>query len=272
MRDARLMNPPAPRKTSMPMLISDIQLGETQAPSGIVRTLTLDRPEALNALTPHLLTELADALDAARIDPAVRVVVLTGTGRAFSAGVDLKALAAAPPASGDVSMDLNGAARRCTELLSTMPKVCIAKVNGFCFTGALELALACDLLVVAAEAKLGDTHTKWGLRPTWGMSSRLIQSVGVVRARELSYTARTFSGREAYEYGLASHCVDLSDLDQTVLDLATALVANSADATAAYKDLYRNAQDRGLSDALQFEYTTQYRLSGAGDRLGTFAK
>ena len=73
--------------------------------------------------------------------------------------------------------------------LSHMPKVTIACVNGFCFTGALELALACDLMVVAEEAKLGDTHAKWGLRPTWGMSARLMRAVGPVRARELSYTA-----------------------------------------------------------------------------------
>ena len=237
---------------------------------GPVRTLTLDRPEALNALTPQLLRELADALDAAAADESVRVVVLTGTGRSFSAGVDLKALAAAPPAAGDVSGGLNGPARRVTSLLSTMPKVTIAKVNGFCFTGALELAIACDLLVVAEEAKLGDTHAKWGLRPTWGMSARLVQAVGPVRARDLSFTARTITGADAFAYGLASHCVPLAQLDATVAELADAIAANSPESIAAYKDLYVNQQDRGLTDGLQFEYDATYPMSGAGDRLSTF--
>ena len=238
----------------------------------VIRTLTLDRPEALNALTPQLLGELADELEIAALDPNVRVVVITGSGRAFSAGVDLKALAAGPIDGGNVSLDLNTPARRCTDLLSTMGKITIAKVNGFCFTGALELAIACDLMVTAEEAKLGDTHTKWGLRPTWGMSARLVRAVGPTRARELSFTARTISGREAFDYGLASHCVPLVDLDETVIGLARTIAANSADATAAYKDLYRNSQDLGLSEALNFEYTKNYPLSGAGGRLGTFAK
>lgn len=239
---------------------------------GAVRTITLHRPEALNALTPALLESLASALADAAADEAIRVVVLTGSGRAFSAGVDLKALAAAPPSGGDVAHSLNGPARRCTELLSTMAKVTIAKVNGFCFTGALELAVACDLLIAASEAKMGDTHAKWGLRPTWGMSARLVQAVGITRARELSFTARTFTGAEALAYGLATHAVPAAELDATVSEVAAGIVANSPEAITAYKDLYRNSQDRGLTDGLAFEYATHYPMSGAGSRLDTFAK
>lgn len=245
-------------------------MGILTTDSGSTRTITLDRPDALNALTPALLRELADALETAADDPAVRVVVLTGTGRAFSAGVDLKALAAEPPADGDVSGALNTPARRACDLLSTMPKVTIAKVNGFCFTGALELALACDLMVVAAEAKMGDTHAKWGLRPTWGMSARLLHAVGPVRARELSYTARTFTGADAFAWGMASHCVPLDDLDASVNSLAEAIAENSAESIAAYKDLYRNQQNRSLTDGLDFEYRTMYPMGEAGGRLDTF--
>jgi enoyl-CoA hydratase/carnithine racemase len=237
---------------------------------GAVRTVTLHRPEALNALTPALLEELATALEDAAAAAEVRVVVLTGSGRAFSAGVDLKALAELPVAGGDVADTLNAPARRVTQLLSTMPKVTIAKVNGFCFTGALELALACDLFVVAAEAKLGDTHAKFGLRPTWGMSARLVHAVGPVRARELSYTARTFMGTDALAYGMASHCVPLAELDTTVADLAAAIAANSPDSVAAYKDLYRNQQDRGLSAGLTFEQDTRYPMHGSSERVAGF--
>ena len=238
--------------------------------AGAVRTLTLNRPEALNALTPALLEELATALEASAADAAVRVVVLTGSGRAFSAGVDLKALAEMPVSDGDVADVLNAPARRVTHLLSTMSKVTIAKVNGFCFTGALELALACDIFVVAAEAKLGDTHAKFGLRPTWGMSARLIRAVGPVRARELSYTARTFMGTDALAYGMAATCVPLAELDATVDALAASIAANSADSIAAYKDLYLHQQDLGLADGLQFEQDAKYSMHGAGDRISGF--
>lgn len=240
------------------------------ADDGPVRTLILDRPEALNALTPALLTQLGDALEAAAADDGVRVVVLTGTGRAFSAGVDLKALAAMGVDSGDVSDTLNGPARRVTDLLSTMPKITIAKVNGFCFTGALELALACDLMIVADEAKMGDTHAKFGLRPTWGMSARLLRTVGVARARELSYTARTFLGAEAAAMGMATVSVPLDELDATVSELAATISENSPESIAAYKDLYRHQQDAGLTDGLRFEYDARYDMSGAGERVAGF--
>jgi enoyl-CoA hydratase/carnithine racemase len=245
----------------MPILATD---------AGPVRTLILSRPEALNALTPALLTELGDALQVAADDDAVRIVVLTGEGRAFSAGVDLKALGQMGVDGGDVSDTLNGPARRVTGLLSTMPKVTIAKVNGFCFTGALELALACDLMVVADEAKMGDTHAKFGLRPTWGMSARLSRAVGIARARELSYTARTFLGTEAAQMGMAVRSVALADLDAAVAELAGSIAENSADSLAVYKDLYRHQQDGGLTDGLQFEYDADYDMSGAGARIAGF--
>src|SRR6185436_18670076 len=105
---------------------------------------------------------------------------------------------------GKVGDILDVPARRVTTLLTTIPKIVIAKVNGFCFTGALELVLACDLAIAADGAKFGDTHAKFGLRPTWGMSQRLVATVGITRARELSYTARTFTGSQAADWGLVT--------------------------------------------------------------------
>ena len=235
-----------------------------------VRTIVLQRPEALNALTPSLLEALVEALEAASQDEGIDVVVLTGAGRAFCAGVDLKALAAGGVDGGDVSESLNRPARRATELLATMSKITVAKVNGACFTGGLEIALACDLMIVADEAKMGDTHTKWGLRPTWGMSQRLVQAVGITRARWLSYTSRTFSGIEAAAWGIACESAPLADLDTRTEQLVSALIENSAPAQRAYKDLYLNAQNHLLSEGLLFEYGAQYPLKGAGDRLKTF--
>ncbi|MEZ5259103.1 MAG: enoyl-CoA hydratase/isomerase family protein [Ilumatobacteraceae bacterium] len=125
--------------------------------------------------------------------------------------------------------------------ITTIPKVVVAKVNGFCFTGASRLALACDLMVVAEEAKLGDTHAKFGLRPTWGMSQRLVQAVGITRARDLSYTARTSRGSKPPAWGMAVKAVPRSNLDAEVAALCAAITQNFAGLLAACKDLYRAA-------------------------------
>ena len=152
--------------------------------SGHTATVTMDRPDALNAITPTMLDELNDAVTKVEEDDQVRFVVLTGAGRAFSGGVDLKALGERELVNGKVGDILDLPARALTGRLSSMPKITIAKVNGFCFTGALEIAMSCDLIAVANEARLGDTHAKFGLRPTWGLSQRLPALVGIARARE----------------------------------------------------------------------------------------
>jgi enoyl-CoA hydratase/carnithine racemase len=235
-----------------------------------VATVVLSRPEALNALTPPMLTRLGDVLEELAADDTVRAVVLTGQGRAFSAGVDLKALAGRPIVNGAVGDILDLPARRATALLAWMPKPTIAKVNGFCFTGALELAIACDLVVAANEAKLGDTHAKFGLRPTWGMSQRLIALVGPARARDLSFTARTFSGSDAAAWGLAAAAVPRDELDAAVQTFLDQILANSAGSLAAYKDLYRQALDGGLRPGLGYEAATTYPIADGNDRIADF--
>ena len=233
-------------------------------------TVTLCRPEALNAITPTMLEELNAAFEALEADPAVVVVVLTGEGRAFSAGVDLKALNAATTSGGKVGDLLDTPARAFTTRVGAMGTIVIAKVNGFCFTGALELAMACDIVVAADEAKLGDTHAKWGLRPTWGMSQRLPMLVGLARARELSYTARTFTGADAAAWGLFAHAYPLAELDARVDELAAAIAANSQGSLQAYKQLYAVAERTTLADGLAYESTTRFVISDSADRVSTF--
>ena len=230
-----------------------------------VATITLDRPDALNAITPTMLGELNDAADRCASDSAIRIVVLTGRGRAFSAGVDLKALGERDLVDGKVGDVLDVPARRLTTTLSTMPKPAIAAVNGFCFTGALELALACDLMLVADEAKLGDTHAKFGLRPTWGMTQRLPEAVGITRARELSYTARTIDGREALAIGLAARSAPRNGFDDALRALLAEMLANSSESFAAYKDLYLDAQP-----ALERERVRDYPFTDTDQRLADF--
>ena len=237
---------------------------------GAVATLTLHRPKSLNALTPDLLIELGSALERLGGDDSVRVLVLTGAGRSFSAGVDLKALEGRSLSGGSVGDILDLPARRVLELLTTIPKPVVAKVNGFCFTGALELALACDLIVTADEAKWGDTHAKFGLRPTWGMSQRLLRTVGPARARELSYTARIFFGSEAAAWGIAIRSVPLVQLDAAVDEVVGQLLSNSSGSLAAYKDLYRAALDFGLRDGLAYEGATAYAITDTHERVAFF--
>lgn len=235
-----------------------------------VATITLHRPEALNAITTTMLAELTHALEDAAKDDTIGVVVLTGTGRAFSAGVDLKALGNRALEKGGIGPILDDPARVVIATIQSIAKVVIAKVNGYCFTGALEIALACDLMVVAEEAKFGDTHAKWGLRPTWGMSARLPQAVGLRKARELSFTADTFTGRDAATWGLANAAVPLAELDHAVQILADKILANSRGSLAAYKTLYNQGIGKTVDAALAFENSSVFPISDTGERIAKF--
>ena len=237
-----------------------------------VTTISFNRPDAMNAITLGMLEELKHAFQSAGGDDSVDVVVLTGEGRAFCAGLDLKELGSREIAGGQVGDVLNNAARDVISLIESIPKVVIGRINGACITGGLEIVVACDLIVVAEEAKLGDTHAKWGLRPSWGLSQRLPRAVGMANARELSLTARLFTGAEAFAMGLAIRCAPLNELDAVVSELVSLIVQNSRGSLAAYKDLYRTAQSTTLYEGLDYEFSTDYSIDDADERLSTFTK
>ena len=237
---------------------------------GVVATVTFNRPAALNAIT----VEMLDALDSALTDlhgrSDIAVVVITGAGRAFSAGVDLKELGGRSLTNGAVGDYLDIPGQRVIERIERLDAIVIAKVNGFCFTGALELALACDLIVTADEAVLGDTHAKWGIRPSWGMSQRLPALVGPATARLLSYRATTFTGAQAREFGLAALSCPSAELDAVTADLARDIAANSRGALMAYKDLYRAAQRLTVPEGLAYEANTTYPIDDTEERIAEF--
>lgn len=236
-------------------------------------TVTLNRPQQLNAFVPEMLEEIARLVNAASTDPSVAVIVLEGAGRAFSAGVDLKVLQGIEPAAGKIGDIFDQPARTAYEAIRSASCPVIAKVHGACFTGALEMALHCDFILTTVDTKFGDTHAKFGLRPTWGMSQTLAQAVGVRRAKELSFTARTFSGADALNYGIASEAVaDKAALDQLVSDYARRIAANSSQAVAAIKDLYDLSQQRlGMQEALDAELSREYPLiEDTNQRLSDF--
>ena len=235
-------------------------------------TITLNRPEALNALTVTMLNEMREAVDSAVEDAQVRSIVFTGSGRAFCAGLDLKEMQGRELEPGYVGEVVDKPALKLIDALERSPKPSIGKINGFCFTGALELALCFDLLLVAEEAKLGDTHAKWGLRPTWGMSARLPAAVGIRKARELSFTACTFTGKEAAEWGLANRAVPLEDLDAAVKKVTDGIAESSEGSVAAFKDLFDHWLTGSVDDALKYEARAEYEITDTNERLSGFAK
>jgi enoyl-CoA hydratase/carnithine racemase len=178
--------------------MSDLVLREDR---GAAAHLIINRPDKLNSLNVPVFQALNDhvkAIAAAADRPAV--VVLRGAGPCFSAGHDLGDIAAGerlpePNFQGKV-----------IERLANLPLPVISAVHGHCYTGALELALCADIILAAEGAKFADTHAKWALTPVWGLSQRLPRRIGTSKAREMMFTCRTYSGRQAEAMGLANAC------------------------------------------------------------------
>lgn len=242
---------------------------------GRVDTITMNRPEAMNAFIPEMLLQLIEAIEKAGADETCGAIVLEGAGRAFSAGVDLKLLQNATFAAGKVDDIFGESAFAAADAIRLCPLPVIAKVHGFCFTGALEIALHCDFILTTADTKFGDTHAKWGLRPSWGMSQNLARAVGTRRARELSFTAATFTGEQAAAWGLANEAFDTKEqLDEETARRAAMIGEGSPGAIAAYKDLYRlHEENRPLEDALDEEVRREYpAITDTAERLKGFGK
>jgi len=244
----------------------------TRLDSGIL-TISFNRPDAMNALHPEMLEGVAALVNRASGDEAVSVIVLQGEGRAFSAGVDLKVLQDIEPAYGRIGDVFDAPARQAYSAIRSAWVPVIAKVHGACFTGALELALHCDFIFTTDATKFGDTHTKFGLRPTWGMSQTLPQAIGVRKAKELSYSARVFRGDEAERLGIANRSVaGDAELDDLVTRRAAEIAGNSRAAVAAMKDLYNmNQEGLAIEEALIKERDTEYiDILDTAERLAEF--
>lgn len=237
-----------------------------------IAEITLNRPERMNAITVDLLKELKSELISINNNESISVIILTGAGKAFSAGVDLRQLEAngTDVSSGGVGPELDQYANEVIKLLEDSPKAVISKINGFCFTGGLELALSADLIYIANEAKLGDTHAVLGFRPSWGLTQRLPQYIGISRAKELSFTANTISGIEAVEYGIALASYPIEELNKKVYEIALKISKNSPNSIKAYKDLYYAASNNGLKKGLEYEANTSYDIPEVKERVQEF--
>lgn len=237
-----------------------------------IGTITINRPGVMNALSPALLSEIEAALHEAGKDKDVGVVVLTGAGRAFCAGVDLTSLGDRKLQRGRVGAILDDPARSVIDTIQSIGKVVIAAVNGYCLTGGLEIALGCDLIVASEEAKFGDTHARWGLRPSWGMSQRLLRTVGIFKAKELTFTADMITAQEAMRIGLVNMVVPGEKLEQTVTELAKKIMSNSLEALAACKYLYNRGALDTLQTGLKLEAESEFDISDTEQRLEKFRK
>lgn len=240
----------------------------TRRDDGNVSILTLNRPDQLNALSPNLFVELHAHVDRlAQEGDRISAIVLTGAGRSFSAGNDLKAIAA-----GEKAPTPHFQAET-IEKLEALPQVVIGAVRGHCYTGALELVLACDLIVASETARFCDTHGKFAMVPQWGMSVRLPARVGLPKAREMMFTGRVVDGREAERIGLANRCVPDAELDQAALALAKDVAANSPWTLRHEKQLLARASDLPRAQAIREEREKSVgRGPDSAARVAAFAK
>lgn len=233
--------------------------------NGPILAIIFNRPEVMNALNPLLIEEFLEALTIAAKDENIAIIIVTGAGKAWSAGIDLKAMKAGL-AQGNFDVEkVNSNGLAIIDLIQTMPKPVIAAVNGHCYTGALELLMAFDCIIMAEEAMVGDTHAKWGLLPKWGMTQRLSQLVGPIKARELSFTCEPISGKEAARIGLVNKAVPLEKLDETVNDLVKKILKNSQQTIAAMKNLYYKGEQVTLGEGLKIEQELEVPITDKKD-------
>ncbi|NNF58013.1 MAG: enoyl-CoA hydratase/isomerase family protein [Rhodothermaceae bacterium] len=218
--------------------------------SGAVLTLTLNRPDKRNALSAGLVGALKTALAEAAADDAVRVIVLTGAGRAFSAGADLAALQALQSASAEANLADSEHLAGLFEAIYRHPKPVIAKVNGHAIAGGCGLAAVCDFSVVAEDAKLGFTETRIGFVPAI-VTVFVLRKLGEAAARDLLLRGHVIEANEAARIGLVTRAVPAEHLDGTVDALAHELATEtSASALALTKQLLADVPGMGFSEAL----------------------
>ncbi len=222
---------------------------ETEILDGVA-CITLNRPAAFNALNRALSNGLIEAFEKVSADDATKAVVLTGAGKAFCAGVDLKALTGDPDfiKVGGLGPDtpVVRAIRKCK-------KPIIGAINGAAVTGGFELALACDFLYAADTAKFADTHARVGIMPGWGLSQKLSRLVGINRAREISFTGNYFSAAQAEQWGLVNRVLAPEELLPAALETARQIADTIPEALYGIKALMNDGWELVLGEALELE-------------------
>lgn len=216
--------------------------------AGATAVITLNRPDARNALTGTLIVQLREALEAADADETVGAVVLTGADPAFCAGVDLRMLGSE---GGWDDVNVPGVPTGFPWV--PLSKPIIGAINGATVTGGLELALACDILIASDRARFADTHARVAMVPAWGLTGRLPAAVGWGFARRMSLSGNFVDAETAMRVGLVTEVVAHDDLLPSALALAADIGGNNQRAVAALLTSYREAQQHGLGPELDTE-------------------
>ncbi|MDE2362413.1 MAG: enoyl-CoA hydratase [Hyphomicrobiales bacterium] len=218
-----------------------------------IATVTLNRPDAMNALSRGLRRELDAAIRRLSADDEVDVVILTGAGtRAFTAGLDLKELGSAPGALGDANA--TGPAQNPVLAIQQCPKPVIGAINGVAITGGFELALACDVLIASTNARFADTHARVGIMPGWGLSQKLSRVIGIYRAKELSLTGNFLDAQTALEWGLVNRVVAPDELMPTAIRLAADMTSIPNETLRLYKSIIDEGYAADFGEALRIEH------------------
>lgn len=230
---------------------------------GPVAIVTLNRPEAMNALSKALRRELAQAMRSVEADEGVRVVVLTGAGtRAFTAGLDLKELGADTSNLGAANAE--SADDNPVKAIELCTKPVIGAINGVAITGGFELALACDILIASTNARFADTHARVGIMPGWGLSQKLSRMIGISRAKQLSFTGNFLDAATAERWGLVNTVVE----PEALLPAAAALAMDMASIEPAMLRTYKALIDEGYAASFgEGMAIEQARSSAANSRV-----
>jgi enoyl-CoA hydratase len=216
-----------------------------------IATLTLNRPESMNALSQNLRTAFTQAFKDVSNDPDIGVVILTGAGRAFSAGLDLKELGATGINTRD---SVVGGPLDIVRAMEACDRPIIGAINGFAITGGFEVALACDILIASSAAKFADTHARVGVMPGWGLSQKLSRAIGVYRAKELSLTGNFLSAEQAEAWGLVNRVVAPEELLPTCRALAKDILSCAPEMVRSLKRVMNEGYAASLKDGLQLEH------------------
>lgn len=235
----------------------------TYAVSDRIATVTINRPDKLNALNATVIAELGQAIDAARADDSVGGVILTGAGRAFVAGADISELGR------ESAVGLKALSQRGQTMMrrwETSPKPTIAMVNGFSLGGGCELAMCCHVRIAGESAKFGQPEVKLGLPPGYGGTQRLPRLVGRGRALQLLLTGEMIDAQEAYRIGLVNKVVPNDQLLSTTTEMLKTMIANAPIALASCIELVDRGYDISLEEALALE-ATYFGLLAATDDM-----
>ncbi len=227
-----------------------------------IAKITLNRPEKLNAFSVEVLEELNAALDKAEQDEDIRAVIITGAGKAFSAGADLAGLAELSPEEAQ-AFNLRG--QEVFRRIEAFPKGVVAAINGFAFGGGLEIAMASDIRVASEEAKVGTLEVKIGLIPAWGGSQRLSHLIGMSRAREMILTGNQYTAKEAHEMGLINKIVPADELESTASFVAASIADNAPLAIKAAKKSMNASRTLSIEDGNALEAKLAKELGESKD-------